>query len=88
MSGLSDFTGSTWNTSSPAPAIQFSCSALISAASTTVGPRPVLMKMAFFFIWRKCCSLRNPTASGVAGKCMEIKSDLLRTSDKLAGSTP
>src|SRR5246127_1432418 len=35
--------GSCSSTSSPAPAIQPSSSALISAASSVVGPRPVLM---------------------------------------------
>ena len=87
-SGLSGLGGSTSKTSSPAPAIHFSCSALISAASSTVGPRPVLMKIAFFFIWRKWCSLRKPTASGVAGRCIETKSERLSTSERLAGSTP
>ena len=54
----------------------------------TVGPRPVLMNTAVFFIWRKCFSISMPSASGVAGACMDTKSDWLSTSSSEQGSTP
>ena len=52
---------------------------------STVGPRPVLMKIAFFFICRKCVSFSMPCASSVAGACIETKSDCCNTSDSVAG---
>ncbi len=61
---------------------------MISPTSCTVGPRPVLMKTADFFIIRKCFSVSMPSASGVAGACIETKSDWVSTSSKVAGITP
>ena len=55
--GLFASGGSCSSTSSPAAAIQPSFKALISAGSSVVGPRPVLMKMASGFISRKWCSV-------------------------------
>ena len=70
-SGFSAFVGSTSNTSSAAPAISPSSSAAISAASSTVGPRPLFTKMAEGFIAAKCSAFISGRVSSFRGACME-----------------
>ena len=75
--------GSISSTSRPAPAIQPSCRALISAASTTVGPRPGVDEDRRLLHLPEVLLLEEADAPrGVAGRCMETKSERASTSDE------
>ena len=66
-SGLSDGSGSVSNTSSAAPAIHPSLSAVASAASSTSGPRDVFTRCADGFIERSTVSLIRWCVEGSSG---------------------
>src|ERR1700694_3409956 len=67
--------GSRSYTSRPTPAIFLAFSASTRAASSTTGPREVLMRIAVFFIKANCGVLSRCCVSGVSGTCTETKSD-------------
>jgi hypothetical protein len=80
--------GSCSSTSSAAPAIHPSVKALISAGSSTTGPREVLIKSADRFILRNWGSPIRCRVSLVSGQCTESTSDSEQTCSKLACCTP
>ena len=67
-SGELALSGSFSNTSSAAPAILPFCKASISAASSTIGPRAVLMSTASGFISANCGLPSKPRVCGVSGQ--------------------
>ena len=87
-SGFSAFAGSTSKTSSAAPAMAPASSARTSAASSTVGPRPLFTKMADGFMAANSRSPSRWRVSAFRGACMETKSERSSSSMSPTGSTP
>src|ERR1700733_10229480 len=87
-SGCPFFGGSTVSTSKPAPAINLSSSAWISAASSTSPPRAVLMSRALRFIFRKASMSIRLRVEGSSGQCSEITSECPSTSSCGVNVTP
>src|SRR5438270_766246 len=77
--------GSRSKTSRPAPAMRWVFSASTSAASSTTGPREVLIRMADCFIWLSCAVLMRWWVSFVSGTWIEMKSD---SASSVGRSTP
>src|SRR5207253_2133807 len=63
-------------------------SAETSAASSTNGPRAVLMSNAPVFILAKTSALNSPRVAGINGAWMETKSAISSNRSKLTPSTP
>ena len=72
--GSPGFNGSSWKTSSPAPAILFCVSASSSASRSTSAPRPVLIRIAVGYIIANSRRPRNPRVSGPSRKWSEMTS--------------
>ena len=66
--------GSCSNTSSAAPAMRRFCSALINAASSTIGPRAVLTSSALGFIHSSAWASTRPRLRSLSTRCTDSTS--------------
>src|SRR5438067_789476 len=79
--------GSSWKTSSPAPASRPCASASCSASRSTRAPRPVLTRIAVFFMSDSSRRPRKPRVSGARRRWSETKS-AARSNPSLALGVP
>eukprot|EP01022_Parablepharisma_sp_SALTPOND_P004193 TRINITY_DN118_c0_g1_i10.p1 TRINITY_DN118_c0_g1~~TRINITY_DN118_c0_g1_i10.p1 ORF type:complete len:1227 (-),score=392.65 TRINITY_DN118_c0_g1_i10:741-4421(-) len=86
--GESAGSGSTSNTSSPAPWMVPACRAAIMAASSTMRPREALMKMALRFIRPNSRAPIMRSVSGVKGSIRQTKSDCASSASRLTQRAP